>query len=148
MGLGESIKRDHDEYRRFFVKMVKTTPQDGQVRQVALKEVMRKIYAHHEAEEITIFPRMMQIPELRGLAFELEVEHVDMKTLFEALSKDRFDTEVWKYKLASIFDIMHAHWLKEEEDLTPFGLDYFSEGEWADFGKRFDEAIARYLETH
>jgi len=147
LGLGESIKRDHDEYRRFFVKMAKTKPEDARVRETSLKDIMRKLYAHHEAEELTIFPRMMQIPELRGLAFELQVEHVDMKTLFEALSKDRADTEIWRYKLASIYDIMHAHWLKEEEDLIPFGLDYFSESEWTNFGKRFDEIIKEYLKT-
>jgi hemerythrin superfamily protein len=148
LGLGESIKRDHDEYRRFFAKMAKTTPQDAQVRETALKDITRKIVAHHEAEELTVFPKMMQIPQLRGLAFELEVEHVDMKRLFEALKGDRVDTEVWKYKLSSIYDIMHAHWLKEEEELTPFGLDYFSEAEWAGFGKRFDEIMLEKLKGH
>jgi hemerythrin superfamily protein len=148
LGLGESIKRDHDEYRRFFAKMAKTTPQDAQVRETALKDITRKIVAHHEAEELTVFPKMMQIPQLRGLAFELEVEHVDMKRLFEALKGDRVDTEVWKYKLSSIYDIMHAHWLKEEEELTPFGLDYFSESEWAGFGKRFDEIMLEKLNEH
>ena len=147
MGLGESIKRDHDEYRRFFAKMAKTSPQDAQARESALKEVIRSIYAHHSAEELTIFPKMMQIPALRGLAFELEVEHADMKRLFEALQKDHTGTEVWKYKLASIYDIMHAHWSKEEEDLTPFWLDYFSEAEWTDFGKRFDEIVAKSLNS-
>jgi hemerythrin superfamily protein len=145
LGLGDSIKNGHDEYRRFFAKMSKTKPEDAALRTSSLKDIMRKLYAHHEAEEISIFPRMMQIPALRGLAFELEVEHADMKVLFEALSRDRADTEIWRYKLASIYDIMHAHWLKEEEDFTPFGLDYFSEVEWADFGKRFDEAVANYL---
>jgi hemerythrin superfamily protein len=148
MGLGESIKRDHDEYRRFFVKISKTTPNDGEMRVQALKGVMRKLYAHHEAEDVVIFPRMMQISALRGLTFELEVEHADMRVLFEALAKDHANTEVWKYKLSSIFDIMHAHWLKEEEDFIPFGLDYFSESEWADFGKRFDEITSKYLMTH
>jgi hemerythrin superfamily protein len=145
LGLSESIKRDHDEYRRFFAKMTKTNPQDAHVREEALKDVMRRIFAHHEAEELTIFPKMMKIPDLRGLAFELEVEHFDMKRLFEALKNDSAATEIWKYKLASIYDIMHAHWIKEEEQLTPFGLDYFSEEEWSDFGKRFDEIIKRRI---
>ncbi len=121
--------------------MAKTTPQNGQIREAALRDLIPRLYAHHEAEELTIFPAMMKIPDLRGMAFELEIEHIDMKMLFEALKKDRTDTEVWKYKLASIYDIMHAHWLKEEEQLTPFGLDYFSEADWAGFGKRFDEII-------
>jgi hemerythrin superfamily protein len=148
LGLGESIKRDHDEYRRFFARMAKTTPADSEARKAALEAVVRDVLVHHEAEELTVFPKMMQIPQLRGLAFELEVEHVDMKRLFEALKGDRVDTEVWKYKLASIYDIIHAHWLKEEEELTPFGLDYFSEAEWTGFGKRFDEIMLEKLKGH
>lgn len=145
MGLSESIKHDHDAYRRFFAKMAKTTEKDGAARAAALKDIMAQIYAHHKAEELTIFPAMMRIPQLRGLAFELEVEHNDMKRLFEALKDDKTGTEVWKYKLSSIYDIMHAHWLKEEEQLTPFGLDFFSEAEWTGFGERFDEVMDKEL---
>lgn len=147
MGLGESIKRDHDAYRRFFAKMAKTSEKDGSTRAAALKDIMVQIYAHHKAEELTIFPAMMKIPQLRGLAFELEVEHNDMKRLFEALKDDNAATEVWKYKLSSIYGIMHAHWLKEEEQLTPFGLDYFSEADWTCFGERFAEVMNKELNT-
>lgn len=145
MGLGESIKRDHDAYRRFFAKMAKTTEKDGSSRAAALKDIMTQIYAHHKAEELTIFPAMMKISQLRGLAFELEVEHNDMKLLFEAIKDDNAATEVWKYKLSSIYDIMHAHWLKEEEQLTPFGLDFFSEADWTGFGEHFDAVMAKEL---
>jgi hemerythrin superfamily protein len=148
LDLGALIKLEHDDYRRFFAKMAKTTPQDGQARTEALEQVMRKIYAHHEAEEITLFPKMMKIEALRGLAFELEVEHADMKHLFDVLKASRIDTEVWKYKLASIYDIMHAHWVKEEEQLTPFWMDYFSAEDWVALGKQFQDATERYLKTH
>jgi hemerythrin superfamily protein len=145
MGLGESIKQDHDEYRRFFAKMAQTSPADGEARKAALEAVMRSVLGHHEAEELTVFPRMLQIEALKGLALELIVEHEDMRRLFEALKGFHADTEIWKYKLASIYDIMHAHWLKEEEQLTPFGLELFSGAEWAEFGRRFDAIRAEKL---
>jgi hemerythrin superfamily protein len=148
LDLGAIIKLEHDEYRRFFAKMAKTGPKDGEARMEALAQVMRKIYAHHEAEEVTIFPQMMKISELRGMAFELEVEHADMKGLYDALKGNRADTEVWKYKLATIYDIMHSHWVKEEEQLTPFWMDFFSPSDWAALGKQFGEATERYLNKH
>ncbi len=148
LDLGWLIKKDHDEYRRFFVEMAKTELKDGKYREVALCNVMRKILAHHEAEEVSVFPKMHQIPELNRLVFELEVEHADMRKLFETLQGERADTEIWKYKLASIFDIIHAHWLKEEEQLTPFWQMFFSEAEWATFSKQFSEATENYLKTH
>ncbi len=122
--------------------MAKTSPADGEARKMALESVVRDVLVHHEAEELTVFPRMLQNAPLKGLALELIVEHEDMRRLFEALKTFQADTEIWKYKLASIYDIMHAHWLKEEEQLTPFGLDYFSEAEWVEFGRRFDQIRA------
>ncbi len=125
--------------------MAKSTPDDSCIRDALLKDIMHKIAVHHEAEEQTLFPRLLQIPEFKGLTLELIAEHEDLERLFEALQIIPSNTEVWKYKLASIYDIMHAHWLKEEERLTPFGLDYFTEAEWADFGRRFDEVTAKKL---
>ena len=72
----------------------------------------------------------------------------DMKLHFEALTKEGYDREIWRHKLAPLYDIMHAHWLKEEETKIPFGPEYFSKNEWEDFGKRFDEIVAEYLKKH
>jgi hemerythrin superfamily protein len=148
MGIGESIKRGHDEYRRIFAKLFKTTSKDAKLREQLFTEFQRKLYAHHEGEDKTILPRMNKIPELKDLALELEIEHVDMKAHFEALIKEGYDKEVWRYKLAPLYDVMHAHWLKEEETLIPFGPEFFSEQEWEDFGKRFDEIVEDYLKKH
>ncbi len=148
MGIGESIKRGHDDYRRFFAKLFKTTPKDANLREQIFTDFQRKLYAHHEAEELTIFPQMTKIPELRGLALELEVEHADMKVHIEALIQDRYDVEIWRHKLAPLYDIMHAHWLKEEETMIPFGPEYFSKDEWEDFGKRFDDIVETSLKKH
>lgn len=71
-----------------------------------------------------------------------------MKVHFDALMKERYDVEIWRHKLAPLYDIMHAHWLKEEETMIPFGPEYFSKDEWEDFGKRFDEIVEDYLKKH
>jgi hypothetical protein len=148
MGIGESIKKGHDEYRRIFAKLFKTSPKDAELRKQLFTDFQKKLYAHHEGEELTILPRMAKIPELRDLSLELEVEHADMKVHFDALLKGGFDKEIWRHKLAPLYDIMHAHWLKEEETLIPFAPDYFSVAEWEDFGKRFDEIVGEYLRKH
>jgi hypothetical protein len=64
---------------------------------------------YHEGEELTILPRMLKIPDLKDFALELELEHADMKVHFEALIKEGYDHEIWLYKLAPLYDIMHAH---------------------------------------
>ena len=65
-------------------------------------------------------PLMVKIADLKDMALEIEVEHADMKVHFEALTKEGYDREIWRYKLTPLYDIMHAHWLKEEELLIPF----------------------------
>lgn len=72
----------------------------------------------------------------------------DLKLHSEALTKEGYDREIWRHKLAPLYDIMHAHWLKEEETKIPFGPEYFSKNEWEDFGKRFDEIVEEYLKKH
>jgi hypothetical protein len=146
--IGESIRKGHDEYRRFFAKLFKTSPKDAKLREQLFLEFQKKLYAHHEAETLTILPRMIKIPDLKDLALELIVEHGDMKRHFEWLTKEGYDGEIWPRKLAPLYDVMHAHWVKEEETLIPFGPEYFSDGEWEDLGKRFDEAVEEYLKKH
>lgn len=85
---------------------------------------------------------------MRDLALELEVEHADMKVHFESLVKVGYDAENWRHKLAPLYDIMHAHWLKEEETMIPFGPEYFTKEECDDFGRRFDEIVEEYLKKH
>jgi len=148
LGIGESIREGHDEYRRFFAKLFKSTPKDAKLREEIFKDFQRKLYAHHEAESLTILPQMTKIPDLKDLALELEVEHSDMKIHFENLMKEGYDLEIWRHRLAPLYDVMHAHWLKEEETMIPFGPEYFSKNEWEDFGERFDEIIEKYLKNH
>ena len=148
MGIGESIRKGHDEYRRFFAKLFKSTPKDAKLREEIFKDFQRKLYAHHEAESLTILPQMTKIRDMKDLALELEVEHSDMKIHFENLMKEGYDLEIWRHRLAPLYDVMHAHWLKEEETMIPFGPEYFSKNEWEDFGKRFDEIIEEYLKNH
>jgi hemerythrin superfamily protein len=131
MGIGESIKRGHDEYRRFFAKLFKTSPEDAKLREQLFTDFQRKLYAHHLGEELTIFPEMIKIPDLRDMTLELEVEHTER--------------EIWRHKLATLYDVMHAHWLKEEATMIPFMPEYFSESELEDFGKTFDETVEKYL---
>jgi hemerythrin superfamily protein len=129
-------------------KLSKTTSKDAKLREQVFTDFQRRLYAHHEGEELTILPRMTKIPDMRDLALELEVEHADMKVHFENLMKAGYDAEIWRHKLAPLYDIMHAHWLKEEETMIPFGPEYFTKEEWDDFGRRFDETVEEYLKKH
>ena len=73
MGIGESIKADHDEFRRVLAKMEKTTEKDIELRKQLLPHFIRILYAHHVAEEETLFPEMEKKEKLRNL--EEQIKH-------------------------------------------------------------------------
>jgi hypothetical protein len=57
------------------------------LREELFTDFQRKLYTHHEAEELTILPAFVKIPELRDLMLELKRQHEDMKRHFEASIK-------------------------------------------------------------
>jgi len=92
-----------------FVRWQKYPPAESQCAQ----EVVSRIYVNHKTETLTVFCALMKVSGLRGLAFELKLEHIDTHCLFEALKNDGVDTETWTYKLEQVYYVVHAHWLKE-----------------------------------
>ena len=145
MPLGWSIKEDHDYYRVHFDKMLKTSDDQVALREKLFMEYVKRLYPHHEAEELILFPAMIRKKrqEWTDLALELEMEHRAMKMLIKELREMGYGSKVWKYRLAPLLAIMRIHWDKEEQFLIPFALEYFSADEWEQLGKEFDAELAR-----
>ncbi|HTY46844.1 MAG TPA: hemerythrin domain-containing protein [Methanomassiliicoccales archaeon] len=145
MPLGWSIKEDHDYYRVHFDKMLKTSDDQVALREKLFMEYVKRLYPHHEAEELILFPAMIRKKrqEWTDLALELEMEHRAMKMLIKELREMGYGSKVWKYRLAPLLAILRIHWDKEEQFLIPFALEYFSADEWEQLGKEFDAELAR-----
>ena len=56
--IGEYIKRDHDDFRLMFERLMDSTPKEGALREEVYPFLKKRIHAHHVAEEATIFPVM------------------------------------------------------------------------------------------
>lgn len=145
MPLGWSIKEDHDYYRVHLDKILKTSDDQVAMREKLFMEYVKRLYPHHEAEELILFPAMIRKKrqEWTDLALELEMEHRAMKILIKELREMGYGSKVWKYRLAPLLAIMRIHWDKEEQFLIPFALEYFSADEWEQLGKEFDAELAR-----
>jgi len=145
MAIGESIKQGHDHYRRIFNKLFATTPGQAQLREQLFMEYARALYAHHDAEELKIFPKLIKVPEYRELTLELIEEHETMKDLIKRLRELGYDKKMWRYKLSPLYSIMRIHWRKEEEQIFPFAVEHFSQEELDRQGKEFDDFVLEFM---
>jgi hemerythrin superfamily protein len=145
MGIGEAIKADHDEFRKVLSNLEKTTEKDIELRKKLVPHFMRILYAHHVAEEETLFPAMEKIEKLREMALDLTEEHRAMIILLSDLMVSGWDFKFYRNRLRPFREIIVVHWKKEEEAIIPHMSDYFSEGEIDELSKGFDAVREREL---
>jgi hemerythrin superfamily protein len=145
MGIGEAIKADHDEFRKVLSNLEKTTEKDTELRKKLVPHFMRILYAHHVAEEETLFPAMEKIEKLREMALDLTEEHRAMMILLSDLMISGWDFKFYRNRLRPFREIIVVHWKKEEEAIIPHMSDYFSEGEIDELSKGFDAVREREL---
>ncbi len=145
MGIGEDIKSDHDEFRRVLMKIEKTTEKDIELRKQLLPHFIRILYAHHVAEEETLFPAMEKKEKLRNMALDLAEEHRAMMILLNDLELSGWDFKFWRNRLRPFREIIVVHWRKEEELIIPHLSEYFSQEEIDKLSKGFAEVRKREL---
>jgi hemerythrin superfamily protein len=145
MGIGEDIKRDHDEFRRTLLKMEKTSEKDVDLRKELLPHFERILYAHHVAEEETLFPAMEKKDELKNMALDLTEEHRAMMILLDDLKVSGWDFKFWRNRLRPFREIIVVHWRKEEELIIPHMSAYFSQAEIDELSMGFDAVRKREI---
>ncbi len=145
MAIGESIKSGHDEYRRIFAKLFRSTVKDAETREKLFNEYAVKLYAHHDGEERLLIPQMLKIPDLKDMGYELEEEHATMKVLIKELKQMGYGNAMWRYRLSPLYSVMKVHWDKEETQLIPFAPEYFPATTLEDLGKKFDALVQDYI---
>lgn len=145
MEIGKAIKADHDEFREVLLKLEKTTEKDVDLRKKLLPHFIRILYAHHVAEEETLFPAMEKKEKLKNMALDLTEEHRAMMILLSDLMVSGWDFKLYRNRLRPFREIIIVHWKKEEEVIIPHMSEYFSEGEIDKLSRGFDAVRKRGL---
>lgn len=146
MGIGEAINADHDEFRRILAKIEKTTESDVDLRKQMLPHFIRILYAHHVAEEETLFPAMeKKKEELKNITLDMIEEHRAMMILLNDLEVSGWDFKNWAHRLRPFREIIVVHWNKEEKAVIPNLPSYFSQAELDELSKGFDAVRSREL---
>ena len=80
-------------------------------------EIKKELTIHMMAEEKILYPRMLDIPELRKAAFEANEEHRLVKQLLDETSELVCGSEQWNAKLKVIKDLVRHHVQEEEGEI-------------------------------
>jgi hemerythrin superfamily protein len=129
--VGEFIKRDHDDFRLMFERLMESTVDEKALRGEVYPFLKERVHAHHVAEEATIFPQMEKNNALRPATLVLIEEHRGMDMLARDLAETSADSRLWRPRVFPFYDVISRHWEREETDvfvhaplhLSPEALD-------------------------
>ena len=141
--IGEYIKRDHDDFRLMFERLMDSTPEEGALREEVYPFLKKRIYAHHIAEEATLFPTMEKKPDLAAITLVLIEEHRGMDLLANDLAEMSYTNRLWRPRIFPFYDVIHAHWLKEETDIFVHSPYYFTHKNLLYLGTEFEKILHR-----
>ena len=139
--IGEFIKRDHDDFRLMFERLWNSSTSEGALRKEIYPFLVNRIISHHVAEEATIFPVMEKNAELLPTTLVLIEEHRGMALLARDLSELPYEDQLWRPRIFPFYDVISAHWLREEADLFPHAPFYFTEQDLVDAGTKFEKVL-------
>ncbi len=141
--IGEYIKRDHDDFRLMFERLMDSTPKEGALREEVYPFLKKRIHAHHVAEEATIFPVMEKKPDLAAITLVLIEEHRGMDMLADDLAEMPYTDRLWRPRIFPFYDVISSHWLKEETDVFVHAPYYFPRKDLVDIGTMFEKILLR-----
>jgi hemerythrin superfamily protein len=141
--IGEFIKRDHDDFRLMFERLMNSTQKEQDLRREVYPFLKTRIHAHHVAEEATVFPAMEKLPDLAAITLVLIEEHRGMDLLADDLLKLSYAGVTWRPRIFPFYDVISAHWKREETDVFVHAPYYFTAKELADLGSKFETILRR-----
>jgi hemerythrin superfamily protein len=136
--IGLMIIEDHREFRREILELRHSPDTDAGMREEVLADLLRRLAAHHVAEEMTLFPAMEELPAEKEFALELIEEHRAMEILYSDLVMTGYGKEIWVPRMRPILEVHETHMAREESNLIPRLHKMFGNKRLEELGESFD----------
>jgi hemerythrin-like domain-containing protein len=141
--VGEFIKRDHDDFRLIFERLMASTADETALRGEVYPFLRERVHAHHVAEEATIFPQMEKNDALRPATLVLIEEHRGMDMLARDLAETPADSRLWRPRVFPFYDVISRHWEREETDIFVHARLHLSPEILDEAAQKFEEILER-----
>lgn len=109
------LKKDHDKAAILLERLSETTERAEKARTEGFAELEAGLRLHMELEERVVYPRLLQLDELRGLVQEGVEEHHVAKILLNELASLAPTDEQWTAKMKVLKESIEHHAEEEEE---------------------------------
>lgn len=139
------LKADHDRQRELLAKIVETSGDSAERRE--LFETLRKeLQAHAAAEEESLYATMLADPELRDDARHSVSEHKEVDDLLGELVDIDMGSSQWLQKFKEMKHRYEHHIDEEEEEMFPAADEKLSDGVEEQLADTYEDRKPKELE--
>lgn len=146
MKIYEAIKRDHEIQRDLCDKIVKTSG-ESEERKELWKELKRELEVHAVAEERFFYSPLIKTDEMQEDARHGMAEHHEMDELIHELDDTDMSSPHWLATVQKLVEQVEHHLKDEEDEFFKKAKKMYSESEERSLAKEYDESMKEYRKT-
>ena len=120
MDIYERLKQDHAKHAEMAAQLLKTSG-DTPRRQALFEAFRVELEAHANAEDQTLYSKMLANPDSAKAARHSVAEHKKMSDDMSELAEIDVTTDAWTQKFKSLWHYIQHHEDEEEREVFPVG---------------------------
>lgn len=143
MNIYKAIKDDHDIQRNLCAKILKTSG-DSEERREIWEELKKELEVHEVAEERFFYSPLIDSDKMQEDARHGMAEHHEMDELIEELDDTDMSSPHWLATIQKLVEKVEHHLKDEEEDFFKKAKNIYSSDEAESLAKSYGETVAKY----
>lgn len=146
MNIYKAIKEDHDIQRDLCAKILKTSG-DSKERRDIWEELKKELEVHEVAEERFFYSPLIDTDKMQEDARHGMAEHHEMDDLIEELDDTDMSSPHWLATMQKLADKVEHHLKDEEEDFFKKAKDIYSTEEAESLAKSYGDTVSEYRKS-
>jgi hypothetical protein len=143
MNIYKAIKDDHDIQRELCSKILKTSG-DSEERRDIWEELKKELEVHEVAEERYFYSPLIDSDKMQEDARHGMAEHHEMDELIEELDDTDMSSPHWLATMEKLAEKVEHHLKDEEEDFFKKAKKIYSSEEAESLAKSYGETVSEY----
>lgn len=146
MNIYKAIKDDHDIQRDLCAKILKTSG-DSEERRDVWEALKKELEVHEVAEERFFYSPLIDSDKMQEDARHGMAEHHEMDELIEELDDTDMSSPHWLATMEKLAEKVEHHLKDEEEDFFKKAKDIYSDEEAEALAKSYEETVVKYRKS-
>lgn len=135
--LFSTLHKEHEEVKTIFQKLKNQNSEEE--RKQSLKQLESAIIPHMRGEEHVIYPKLEELAESKGIAFEAMEEHLAVRLIMEELYKMPTNDERFSARANVIMEMVDHHVQEEEGEIFKQLKEHFKPEQLETMLEKFEQ---------